>query len=407
MGGKAALLLILGFSSIMLIVGLNMNRVSTSAVDNSTGYYEMQAATEIARSGINLATSNLSRDHGWDASGSPYSYNGSNNLNISVQDSSGIKIVTSVGHFEDKTKLIEVKIELASFSEYAYFSDVEGNIWWTADDSVWGPFHTNDDIQVEGHPYFNGPRTSHGGVMKYYTSKAADEPTIMGTYLPGTTLALPTDGAANLKNPASAGGYVFTGQSEVFLEFAGDSIRYKYNSGDPYTTVLATDLASNKMIYVEDGDLRIQGTVKGEWSIGTNQDVYIDNDIVYSDIPDYSDKYDPSNDLLGIIAEDNVIITDNTANRSDVNIHAAIYSETGSFTAEKYNVRPVSGTIHLIGGITQKSRGPVGTFKTTYSGTTPKTGFSEKDYKYDSRLLRMVPPYFPSTNTFKVLSWLE
>ena len=40
MGGKAALLIVLGFSTIMVIVGLNMNRASTSAVDNSTNYYK-------------------------------------------------------------------------------------------------------------------------------------------------------------------------------------------------------------------------------------------------------------------------------------------------------------------------------------------------------------------------------
>jgi hypothetical protein len=408
MGGKAALIIVLGFSSIMLLVGLNMNRVSSNAIDNSTNYYEMETAKEIATSGINLAASNLSRDHSWTPSGSPYSYLGNNNLDITVKDNAGVKIVTAVGTYLDKSQLIEVKISLSSFSRYAYFSDKEGNIWWTGSDSVWGPFHTNDDVQFQGHPYFNGPTTSHGGKAKYYTNKATDAPTIQGTYLPGTTIEIPKDGVDNLAAFATAGGYVFTGEKEVFLTFAGDSIKYKFKSTDKYTTVLATDLAPNGSIYVKNGDLRLQGTVKGNWSVGTNKDVYLDNDIVYSDIPNPIDKNDPSKDLLGIISKKDVLITDNKANETDININAAIYCQDGSFSAEKYNSRTAGDVINLIGGITQKTRGGVGTFSVNKHGkVTHVSGFAEKNYRYDSRLLRMVPPFFPSTNTFRILSWLE
>lgn len=406
MGGKAALLLLIGFSSIMLMVGLNMNIVSTSAVENSAGHFESQTAKEIARSGINLASSNLSRDKSWTPS-SPYDYLGTNNLSISLVKNSGIMTVTSVGTHEGESHTIEVKIELAIFSEFAYFSNIEGNIWWTATDTVWGPFHTNDDMQVQGHPYFAGPSTSHGGAMKYYSNKSADDPTIIGTYSPGTTIEIPSDGITDLAGSASSNGYTFSGHSEVFLEFAGDSIRYKYSSGDSYTTVLGSDLAPNGVIYVNNGDLRIQGTVKGKWSIGCNDDVFIDDDIVYYDVPDHKDEYDPSNDLLGIIAQDDVLITDNTANSNDVNIHAAIYCQEGSFGAENHRSRAKSGTINLIGGITQEKRGGVGTFSTKNGVKINKTGFKTKNYKYDSRLLHQVPPFFPSTNVFKILSWLE
>ena len=407
MGGKASIFLVLGFSAIMLVVGLNMNRVSSSAVDNSSNYYENEIAKEIARSGINLAASNLSRNHSWNPTDKKFNYLGDKNLEISVKESGDIKTVTAIGIFKGVAKTIEVKIKLASFSEYAYFSNVEGDIWWTGTDSVWGPFHTNDNIQVQGHPYFNGPVTSHGGIMKYYTDKATDAPTIQGTYIPGTTINIPTDGITNLSASASKAGHVFTGTSQVFLKFAGDSIKYKFNSGDPYVTVLGSSLAPNGVIYVNNGNLRIEGTVKGNWSIGSNKNVYLDNDIVYSDVPDYKNKYDTSNDLLGIVSQNDVIITDNTANRSSINVHAAIYCEDGGFTAENYTSRALSGTIHLIGGITQNQRKGVGTFTADKTKKIPKSGFPYKDYKYDSRLLKKVPPYFPSTNTFKVLSWLE
>ncbi len=402
MGGKASLLLVLGFSLIMLYYSLNLNKLSVSATNNSTEHYKAGIAKVIAKSGLNLAASNLSRNTAW-VPNSPYSYMGKDNLFITVRDSLGTKIVTSKGTFHNISKTVEIKITIASFSEYAYFSNIEGNIWWTGKDSVFGPFHTNDDIQVHNHPFFAGPSTSHGGIVKYYNSKEADEPTIVGKYTPGIKIDIPTDGISGLSTHASGSGHVFSGHSEVFLEFAGDSLRYKFNAADPYTTVLASSFASNGVIYVDNGNLRIKGVVKGKWSIGSNKSVYIDDDIVYSQIPDPKDKYDPSNDLLGILAKNKVLVTDNAANNSDINICASIYCEEGGFTAENYNSRPVSGKINLIGGIIQQKRGAVGTF---ISGGTVTHGFS-KNYKYDSRLLRLVPPYFPSTNTFKIISWLE
>lgn len=406
MGGKAALLLVLGFSSIMIVIGLNMNKFSSRAIDNSVTHYEVGIAKIIAKSGINLAASNLSRNSCWLPTGSPYSYMGNNTLKISLTDSNGIKTVTSVGTFREKSKTVEIKIVMANFAEYAYFSNVEGNIWWTGTDSVFGPFHTNDDVQVQGHPYFAGPSTSHGGIVKYYNNEATDEPTIIGKYTPGITIDIPTDGIADLSSHASSGGHVFSGHAQVFMEFDEDSIKYKYNLADPYTAVLASTFAPNGIVYVSNGNLRIQGTVNGKWSIGSNQSVYLDNDIVYSDVPDPMDKNDPSPDLLGILAKNNVIVTDNVANNSDINIHAAIYCESGGFTSENYSTRPVSGSINLIGGITQEKRGIVGKF-TTSGGIKSITHGFDKNYKYDNRLQRIVPPYFPSTNTFKIISWLE
>ncbi len=402
MGGKASLMLVLGFSFIMLYFGINMNKFSISATDNSTNHYAVGIAKIIAKSGINIAASNLSRNAAWQPQGS-YSYMGTNNLKITLKDSMGTKIVTSTGSYHNKSKTVEIKIVLANFSEYAYFSNIEGNIWWTGKDSVFGPFHTNDDIQVHSHPYFAGPSTSHGGVVKYYSSKQADEPIIIGKYTPGIKIDIPTNGITKLSTVASSNGYVFSGHPEVFLEFAGDSIRYKFNSTAPYTTVLASDLTSTGIIYIDNGNLRIKGTVKGKWSIGTNKSVYIDDDIVYNNIPNPKDKNDPSGDLLGILAKDDVIVTDNTANGSDINICASIYCEDGGFTAENFDTRSVSGNINLIGGIIQQKRGAVSIFN---SSGTVINGFN-KNYKYDSRLLRMVPPYYPSTNTFKIISWLE
>ncbi len=106
MGGKAAIILVLGFSTIMMTISLNMNKFSGSAIDNSTTHYEVAVAKIIAKSGINFAASNLSRNSNWLPTESPYSYMGTNNLEITLNDSMGTKTVTSTGTNNNKSQLV-------------------------------------------------------------------------------------------------------------------------------------------------------------------------------------------------------------------------------------------------------------------------------------------------------------
>ena len=107
--------------------------------------------------------------------------------------------------------------------------------------------------------------------------------------------------------------------------------------------------------------------------------------------------------MLGIVADNNVIVTDNANNSGNVNVHATVFSRSGGLTAENHNTRAAGGTLSVLGGIQQYQRGPVGTF--SGSGTIA-TGF-RKNYKYDERLYVDTPPFFPTTGSYEVLSWYE
>ena len=112
--------------------------------------------------------------------------------------------------------------------------------------------------------------------------------------------------------------------------------------------------------------------------------------------------YPTSSDLLGICAENNVYITENAANNSNIDIHGSIYCEKGGFGAQNYDTRPVGGNINLLGGIIQHTRKAVGTFG---SGGI-KSGYAKR-YRYDDRLLVASPPFFPGTGGFEIVSWYE
>ncbi|MEJ2493070.1 MAG: hypothetical protein P8Y79_01945, partial [Ignavibacteriaceae bacterium] len=109
-----------------------------------------------------------------------------------------------------------------------------------------------------------------------------------------------------------------------------------------------------------------------------------------------------STDLFGIIAEENVLITENAANNNNINIDASIFCENGGFGTKNYDRRPDSGNINLLGGIIQDTRQPVGTF----SSYGVSSGFSKR-YMYDNRLLVASPPMFPGTGSFEIVAWYE
>ena len=83
-----------------------------------------------------------------------------------------------------------------------------------------------------------------------------------------------------------------------------------------------------------------------------------------------------------------------------------MFARSGSFEAQNYSTRPVSGTLSLVGSIVQNVRGAVGTF----SGSVILSGFSKR-YRYDTRYAdpNVRPPYFPGfyTLTMTIKNWWE
>ncbi len=404
MGGKAAVFLVMGFSLIFLVVGQNFNSMSVDSIDNYTTYYRETNAHNIAVSGANMAASEIFFDPSWDDGINNLSYNGGKiNVSLQVLDAfKNLRQITASGTYEGVTKTVKVAFQPSKFSKFAYFSEIEGsNIWWTTGDTVWGPMHLQDYLRVAYKPVFMGKVTTKKRI-KYYNWRH-DDPKFYGGYEQGVNIVLPPDKVKDMETVADMDGAKFV-QDSVYLTFAGDSIRYRFSKTGTDTTVLGSDLTNNGVIYIKHGTCRIQGVVKGQYSLvswGPDPEgrIYIDDDIVYHDNPLTNPN---STDMLGLIARNDILITDNAANSSDVNIHASIYSEMEGFGAENYDSRGVCGNINLLGGIIQKKRQAVGTF--SYWGMN--NGFNKK-YKYDERLMLASPPHFPGTGEFEIVSWYE
>jgi hypothetical protein len=433
MVGKASILLVMGFSLIFLVFGQKFVSIDNDAVDNMTNYYAETVSHDCATAGANMAANKVFLDPTWNAGFSDLSFNGGK-INTTVQNIDAFKDIiqiVSTGTFDGITHKVTVQLQPSKFSKFAYYSENEGgNIWWTGTDTVWGPFHTQDDFRVEDHPVFIGKATT-AKTLKYYSSQNRDKPVFDGGFESGVDLPLPMDGLSSLKDDAAANGMdIKTAYDTIttsggggrggrggrgggsstkivpdtaYVTFAKDSVKIKLGYDKPENEYLTSSIAPNGVIYVEGMNVRLKGVVKGQYTVASDGDIYLDDDIVYNTNPL---THPNSTDLLGIVSQNNVWITDNSANRNDINIDAAIYCQNGGFGAENYSSRPNSGNINLLGGITQNTRQAVGTFSQILGITLIQSGFSKR-YKYDNRLMYSSPPSFPGTGSFEVVSWLE
>ena len=430
MGGKALLLVVMGFSLIMMVTDKDMNFSSTRTVDNMANYYLDMNAHNIAVSGANMGANQIFLDPAWTAGLHDIPFDdGTIDVSVDILDATkNIRRITSIGTYKDISDTVLVTLQPSKFSKFAYYSVSEGGtIYWTTGDTVWGPIHTQDYLNVSGSPVFMGKTTSllglksENGYWKYsgygwHRTKvwvSTDTPQFVGGFESGVDKPLPSASVTDVQADALSGGYNFTGHDTVYVTFKDDSISYKYSYNSTPTTVLGSSLAPNGVIFATDATLRLQGTVSGRYTVGassvtttsgwhtitTGGNVYLDNDLVYKTNPQTNPN---STDMLGIVSERNVLITNNTANNSDINIDASIFCQDGGFGAEDYSTRPPSGNINLLGGIQQNVRQAVGTFDS--SGIT--TGFNKR-YKYDDRLLYSSPPSYPNTGSFEIVSWYE
>lgn len=437
MGGKAALFLVVGFSIIFMVIGRNISNTSVRAFDNSMVYFNNTNAHSIALAGANIAATKVFFDNDWNDGYDNIEFAGGH-YSVDVQTidvAREIVKITSIGTFGTgefaETHKVEVKLQPSSFSRFGYFSNREqigsSTIWWTTKDTVWGPFHTNDIMSINGNPVFQGKASSYGGIVEARGS----HPEFNGGYSRASELLpIPEDGVDVVGDAAQDDGLFFNGQDTVYLDFKNDSLTFKYGANQPDTTLYLPSAVPNGAIFANGATVRMKGTVDGRFTVGASQEtttvtggywkwnrrkrkyiwktttststhggkIYLDDDIVYKDDP----LTTSSDDVLGIVAENEIYVTDNAANAHDINIQASLFSQTKGFGAENYSSRSNSGFINLLGGITQESRMAVGTFN-SYGVVS---GFSKR-YRYDDRLMVMSPPTFPGTGNFEVVSWFE
>lgn len=167
------------------------------------------------------------------------------------------------------------------------------------------------------------------------------------------------------------------------------------------------------VIYV-DGKVAVSGIVRGRVTVVASASIIIADDLRQATDPGAG----VCGDILGLLAVQDVVISDNTINApvnttgsayktmdpdGDRNefVHAVILA-LNTFTVENYASGPTNrercettnwgrGCLYMTGGIIQRTRGAVGT-----SGGTGNL----KRYSYNTCAYTNPPPYFPTTGHF-------
>ena len=411
--GKASIIYVIGLSLIVSYGLFNINAAGTDAVNNYTTYYGRTIAHEIAASGANIGCADVFLNP---ASCTPYTnidFHGGT-LNVGFTVTGNQIFVRSVGEFQvgNDTEVDAVTVELRnqSLARYAWFTNFEADMGgqvtsWSTGDTAWGPAHTNDKFNINGTPAFMKKATAFQSAVP-----SKNKALWAGGYEWGIKIPYPT----NLNSFVTAAtdpsnGRCVVGADGILTFDQSGSVRLQVPSNSFDQTYPSTQsLTQNGAFAVIGGNLYVQGTVRGDLSIGAMSqsglggNVYITGDIRYANNP----RVDPaSTDKLAILAEYNIQVTYDNSNRSayyNREVDASIFTLKGDFEVQDAKMFAPRGTLYTYGAMMQYYRGEIG----KVVGGTLQNGY-QKNFRYDERLSSMPPKYYPSCGRYLLFAWRE
>lgn len=331
-------------------------------------------------------------------------------------------VLDCVGESGGRQRRIRQRIEMISFAQYAYFTDDERNprgtpIWFFTGDVIEGLVHSNGYFRISGSPRFLGRVTSAKSYMiGYQTYRVYDEDGwpvggnnpyfAQGFELGVDSIPLP-DTTADLRAAAMSGGVFNAPASTVELgKRASGAVAlgwFRYcNTPPPGPVWREAQIALlAEPVFFSDGTVRLSGVLDGELTIGSNQNIFIVEDVTYACSDATGRPQAGCNDLLGLVSRRNIIFEDALAT-NNLKVNAILMALGTSITAENYDNYRLRGTLTIWGGLIQKYRGAVGLFQ----GSTLVSGY-QKDYHYDPRVTARTPPQFPLTGDYRDVAWTE
>jgi hypothetical protein len=398
--GRMSLLMVMGVSVLFLFSNKFMANISVESLDNAMAYYENTQRYNIAIAGANFACGEVFRTPNWRTGFSNVPLNGGT-FSVTVTDTGQRMVrIVSIGTFQGTTQSVWILLSPSSFGKFAFYGGVSASsAAWESGDTIGGPNHTQGTLNTYNSPVFLGKTTTKTGLYMSGTKN----PKFLGGYETGVNIAMPNN-YVNIDSAAAANGRKQAG-GELYLNFQADgTVKWKTSATGVETTSPLSTFAPNGVINVLNGNLYLQGTVKGRLTVaatrsssgGSNGSVFIQNNLTYSDDP----RTNPdSEDLLGVVGYGDVTIMDNAA--TQFTVMGSMFSYKGGLAVQNYTTRP-SGTLTILGGIIAEK---------LYATSNGLTGTSRRGYnmsiKYDDRLMTQTPPQYPGTGGYEVLSWLE
>lgn len=396
---------------------MNMNRWSKSAGHNSAYYYEALTSHNLAIAGAQVGITKAITDSAWFGS-NDYVENTTGGMYTIERDAAEPLVVRSISTYNGFNEVLHDTIEVylaepafTSFTLFSWMTNSEGPCQWVTGDSVYGKLHSNGSIAVNGSPVFMDKVTT---VHKFNPSpgKGTNQAIFAKGYESGVdSIYFPNNLQAVFNVANDPGGKYYNAPNLwVSLEGGDPSVHgdgravvRTSQTGTPVDTVHISGVGFTGVLMGDDS-VHVQGTLDGQLTISSNMgNIYVEDNLLYEQDPR---TVSSSRDLLGLVAEQSVIIADNPANQVDCVIQGNIFARSGSLTAQNFSNGTLRGRLSIYGSIVQDVRGAVGT---NLDGVLNSGYF--KSYAYDARLYdpNFRPPTYPGfiPATSPVIGWWE
>lgn len=410
--GKAALIYVIGLSFIVGYGLLNINSAGTDAVSNYTEYYANTLTRNIAASGANIGCSDLFLQPTFNTPYNNIAFNGGR-MNVKFAVSGNKKFVISIGSLQlgpnTYTDTIVAELHNESLAKYAWFTYFEANkggqiTSWSTGDTAFGPVHTNDKFNINGEPVFMKKATAWQSAVP-----KKNDAVWGGGYEWGIKIPYPTDLNDFVTAAQSSDGRAIVGNDAYLTLNPGGTLNLRIpDTGIDTTFASATAFATNGAFAVIGANLYVEGTLMGDLAIGavtgggSGGNVYITGDIRYKTDP----RVDPtSTDKLGIYSENDIQVTyddSNPAAYQNRKVDASLFTLTGVFEVEEAKKFAPRGMLTTYGAMMQYYRGEIG--KVVGGGL--QHGYN-KNFRYDERLEKSPPRFYPSGGRYTLFSWRE
>lgn len=307
----------------------------------------------------------------------------------------------------ESTRAVKMSaLKASSFAEFVFW--VGEDTHFKNGEEFFAPVHVNGKLTI------NGSVTFHDTV----TSSTSDSgPSNLQNDTENGTLTDSFFTVAETK--AINHGLWLQGETTISFDKADMLIT---NTNKNWLTPERMSINPEQIIYIADASTTDRGTchmesqnngnvseLDGRVSIFTEGNILIEHHVAYTTSPTPITQFpswpnDPNtDDALGLISKGNVIITDSAPD--DLHIHAVVMAtgvdanKDGRFEAEQAS-GPSRGDVHMIGGVTQQSRGP--------QGWLPQSKYQELICQFDTRFIAMPPPGYPTIkNKVSFQLWQE
>ncbi|MBI2438308.1 MAG: hypothetical protein HYV36_05805 [Lentisphaerae bacterium] len=293
-----------------------------------------------------------------------------------------------------------------TWARYALlYSTAAGPIWIVAGERFSGPVHANTRIYLSGNPVFEAL------ISTTATNWGPGSNTNLVTFMQSWAFGAASQSLASISFPAlrTNASLVVTGVTSITISGTNLFISNgrqgwsNFNYAASNTNLLTSGTG---LIYVVSagtgtniGTASVGGTnLDGRLSIVTDFEIQITNHITYAVHPTNN-----SDDALGLISRNDVVVMTNAPNNLNVFAHIIAACPTNSYShgfyVQNYSSRPFSSNLNVYGGIVEYTRGAV--------GTVLPSGYLKR-YTYDTRFADNPPPFYPAlTNQYTWSGWRD